>query len=117
MTEIMPVPRNSHITVLRPPSIGYAVSFIFTRQFVLELKCFIASKKKNKINPFCGEYVINTATLCQILPGHIRFCFYKPLLPYLCQSMHIFKDGHSCHCRTKKDVRSCIIKYCKEKGD
>lgn len=22
MTEIMPVPRNSHITVLRPPSIG-----------------------------------------------------------------------------------------------
>lgn len=20
----------------------------------------------------------------------------------------IFKDGHSCHCRTKKDVRSCI---------
>ena len=29
----------------------------------------------------------------------------------------IFKDGHSCHCRTKKDVRSCIIEYCKEKGD
>lgn len=29
----------------------------------------------------------------------------------------IFKDGHSCHCRTKKDVRSCIIKYCNEKGD
>lgn len=28
----------------------------------------------------------------------------------------IFKDGHSCHCRTKKDVRSCIIEYCKEKG-
>ena len=28
----------------------------------------------------------------------------------------IFKDGHSCHCRTKKDVRSCIIDYCKEKG-
>lgn len=26
----------------------------------------------------------------------------------------IFKDGHSCHCRTKKDVRSCIIEYCKE---
>lgn len=23
----------------------------------------------------------------------------------------IFKDGHSCHCRTKKDVRSCIIEY------
>ena len=29
----------------------------------------------------------------------------------------IFKDGHSCHCRTKKDVRSCIIEYCNEKGD
>ena len=29
----------------------------------------------------------------------------------------IFKDGHSFHCRTKKDVRSCIIEYCKEKGD
>ena len=29
----------------------------------------------------------------------------------------IFKDDHSCHCRTKKDVRSCIIEYCKEKGD
>lgn len=28
----------------------------------------------------------------------------------------IFKDGHSCHCRTKKDVRSCIIEYCNEKG-
>ena len=24
----------------------------------------------------------------------------------------IFKDGHSCHCRTKKDVRSCIVEYC-----
>lgn len=29
----------------------------------------------------------------------------------------IFKDGHSCHCRTKKDVRSCIIEYCNEKDD
>lgn len=29
----------------------------------------------------------------------------------------IFKDGHSCHCRTKKDVRSRIIEYCNEKGD
>ena len=29
----------------------------------------------------------------------------------------IFKDGHSCHCRTKKEVRSCIIEYCNEKGD
>lgn len=29
----------------------------------------------------------------------------------------IFKDGHSCHCRTKKDIRSCIIEYCNEKGD
>lgn len=28
----------------------------------------------------------------------------------------IFKNGHSCHCRTKKDVRSCIIEYCNEKG-
>ena len=71
----------------------------------------------NKINPFCGEYVINTATLCQILLEHIRICFYKPLLPYLCQSIHIFKDGHSCHCRSKKDVRSYIIEYCNEKGD
>lgn len=24
----------------------------------------------------------------------------------------IFKDGHKIHCRTKKDVRSSIIKYC-----
>ena len=29
----------------------------------------------------------------------------------------IFKDDHSCHCRTKKEVRSCIIEYCNEKGD
>ena len=29
----------------------------------------------------------------------------------------IFKDGHPCHCRTKKDVRSCIIEYCKERDD
>ena len=71
----------------------------------------------NKISPFCGEYVINTATLCQILLEHIRICFYKPLLLYLCQSIHIFKDGHSCHCRSKKDVRSYIIEYCNEKGD
>lgn len=28
----------------------------------------------------------------------------------------IFKDGHIVHCRTKKDVRSNIIEYCKEKG-
>lgn len=28
----------------------------------------------------------------------------------------IFKDGHSIRCRTKKDVRSAIIEYCKEKG-
>ena len=27
----------------------------------------------------------------------------------------IFKDGHTIHCRTKKDVRFEIIKYCKEK--
>ena len=28
----------------------------------------------------------------------------------------IFKDGFQVHCRTKKDVRSSIIEYCKEKG-
>ena len=28
----------------------------------------------------------------------------------------IFKDGHIIHCTTKKDARSEIIKYCKEKG-
>ncbi|GJN65316.1 hypothetical protein [Faecalibacterium gallinarum] len=28
----------------------------------------------------------------------------------------IFKDGHIIHCRTKKEVRSGIIEYCKEKG-
>lgn len=28
----------------------------------------------------------------------------------------IFKDGHTTHCRTKKDVRSGIIEYCKKKG-
>ena len=28
MTEIMPVPRNSHITVLRPPSIVWGVIFL-----------------------------------------------------------------------------------------
>ena len=28
----------------------------------------------------------------------------------------ILKDGYSCHCRTKKDVRSCIIDHCTEKG-
>ena len=26
----------------------------------------------------------------------------------------IFKDGHTCHCRTKKDVRSAIISYLTE---
>lgn len=29
----------------------------------------------------------------------------------------IFKNGHSHHCQTKKDVRVYIIKYCSEKGD
>ena len=24
----------------------------------------------------------------------------------------VFKDGHQCHCRTKKDVRDYITKYC-----
>lgn len=28
----------------------------------------------------------------------------------------IFKDGHIIHCRTKKEMRSGIIEYCKEKG-
>ena len=26
----------------------------------------------------------------------------------------IFKDGHTCHCRTKKDVRTAIISYLTE---
>ena len=26
----------------------------------------------------------------------------------------IFKDGHTCHCRTKKDVRATIISYLTE---
>ena len=26
----------------------------------------------------------------------------------------IFKDGHTVHCRTKKDVRSAIIEYCNQ---
>ena len=26
----------------------------------------------------------------------------------------IFKDGYTEHCRTKKDVRSCIIQHCKD---
>lgn len=29
----------------------------------------------------------------------------------------IFKDGHCFHCRTKKDLRICIIDYCAERGD
>lgn len=29
----------------------------------------------------------------------------------------IFKDGHQIHCRTKKDVRSGIIEYCKGKEE
>ena len=29
----------------------------------------------------------------------------------------IFKDGDSYHCRTIKDVRSCIIEYCDKKDD
>lgn len=28
----------------------------------------------------------------------------------------IFKDGYQIHCRTKRDVRVSIIKYCKKKG-
>lgn len=27
----------------------------------------------------------------------------------------LFKDGHTVHCRTKKEVRAAIIEYCKEK--
>ena len=27
----------------------------------------------------------------------------------------IFKDGHTVHCRTKKDVRSAIIEHCNDK--
>lgn len=27
----------------------------------------------------------------------------------------IFRDGHTVHCRTKKDIRFEIIRYCKEK--
>lgn len=29
----------------------------------------------------------------------------------------IFKDGYCCHCRTKKDVRQCIIEYCCKNSD
>ena len=28
----------------------------------------------------------------------------------------IFKDGYTIYCKTKKEVRSKIIEYCKEKG-
>ena len=35
MTEIMPVPRNSHITVLRPPSIGRGAFCILEIEFVV----------------------------------------------------------------------------------
>lgn len=28
----------------------------------------------------------------------------------------IFKDGHTIHCRTKRDVRAAIIKHCAKKG-
>lgn len=28
----------------------------------------------------------------------------------------VFKDGSCCKCRTKKDIRSCIIAHCSEKG-
>jgi hypothetical protein len=28
----------------------------------------------------------------------------------------IFKDGHTVHCRTKKEVRENIIEYCRENG-
>lgn len=28
----------------------------------------------------------------------------------------IFKDGHTIHCRTKKEVRFSIVEYCRKKG-
>ena len=48
--------------------------------------------------------------------------FDREMISGITGNMHdgydiIFKDGHSCHCRTKKDVRSCIIEYCSKKGD
>ena len=47
MTEIMPVPRNSHITVLRPPSIAGGFYFMvdiwlrvcYNRDKIKERKC------------------------------------------------------------------------------
>lgn len=36
MTEIMPVPRNSNITVLRPPSITSELSEMFAKSHELE---------------------------------------------------------------------------------
>lgn len=45
----------------------------------------------------------------------------KEMLSGISGNMHdgydiIFKDGHTVHARTKKDVRKVIIDYCAEKG-
>lgn len=45
----------------------------------------------------------------------------KEMLAGIQGNMHdgyniIFKDGHTIHRRTKKEVRAAIIDYCKEKG-
>lgn len=54
MTEIMPVPRNSHITVLRPPSLWWAF-FIGGDDGLRSLGYkYVAfdGGKRNKIEPF-----------------------------------------------------------------
>ena len=60
MTEIMPVPRNSHITVLRPPSIPYG--FILTSDGVLKI-----NKDEADIISMIFDFYIAGASLGKIV--------------------------------------------------
>lgn len=80
----------------------------------------LASDKGMSVNAYIqdlsGKTNADYLTRCRIAEKN------REMISGITGNMHdgydiIFKDGHSCHCRTKKDVRSCIIEYCKEKGD
>lgn len=95
------------------------VNRIACEQLMLDIKA-LASSKGMSVNAYMQDLVRKDQ--CGLFDTMQIAEKNRDMISGITGNMHdgydiIFKDGHSCHCRTKKDVRSCIIEYCNEKGD
>ena len=74
MTEIMPVPRNSHITVLRPPSIPREIFFRIQEEINRRKSKKPATTKKSKTNRgrFTSKYALSERLVCGECGSYFR---------------------------------------------